>query len=363
MKTLSPGSFAGMTFGDWFRVLRRNRFAISPRYWIRAGATTANSFSNTILRRIENAFFGRRIKQANVEQPVFILGVWRSGTTHLHNLFSRDPRFAFPNMYQVIYPHSFLLTERMNHPIVEFFLPKRRLQDNVVLAVDEPQEDELAMCMMTGLSLLLGMSFPKNPTYSEKYMTWESADETETERWKAAMRWFLQKLSFKYARPLVLKSPAHTCRIKMLLEMFPDARFVHIHRHPYDVIRSSVLTVRKLTPVWALQKTELDGLEDRAIEQMKTMTDRYFEEKHLIPADRFHEIRFEDLESDPIGQMQATYDALDLPAFSEVEAKIFAYTESVSGYRKNVHSELSTELKTKLADQLQRCFDTWGYDR
>jgi len=39
---------------------------------------------------------------------------------------------------------------------------------------------------------------------------------------------------------LLLKSPVHTARIKLLLKLFPDAQFVYIHRNPYDVFRSAV---------------------------------------------------------------------------------------------------------------------------
>jgi len=46
---------------------------------------------------------------------------------------------------------------------------------------------------------------------------------------------FLQTLTFKDTRRLVLKSPPHSCRIGVLLEMFPKARFIHIVRDPYLV--------------------------------------------------------------------------------------------------------------------------------
>ena len=44
--------------------------------------------------------------------PLFVLGHWRSGTTHLHNLLAQDiDQFAYANTYQVINPHTFLATE------------------------------------------------------------------------------------------------------------------------------------------------------------------------------------------------------------------------------------------------------------
>ena len=54
--------------------------------------------------------------------------------------------------------------------------------------------------------------------------------------------WFLKKVQFIVPRPLVLKSPPHTARIRQLLEWFPEAKFVHIRRDPYRVIQSRLHT-------------------------------------------------------------------------------------------------------------------------
>ena len=58
----------------------------------------------------------------------------------------------------------------------------------------------------------------------------------------------------RYQKPLLLKSPAHTGRIRLLLDLYPEARFVHIHRNPFDIYRSMLGAFRKLRPWWALQK-------------------------------------------------------------------------------------------------------------
>src|SRR5262249_10979938 len=49
--------------------------------------------------------------------------------THLHNLLAVDHRFAYPNFYQVMFPHTFLSTEKANAKLVGFFLPKTRPHD------------------------------------------------------------------------------------------------------------------------------------------------------------------------------------------------------------------------------------------
>src|SRR5688500_2029819 len=96
-----PGAFCGVTFGDWLRVLWDNRFCVHPLCWARAANITLGSLGNTFYRRLEDWRYGAAIRKAAVHPPIFVLGLWRSGTTHLHNLLARDERFAFPNTYHV----------------------------------------------------------------------------------------------------------------------------------------------------------------------------------------------------------------------------------------------------------------------
>ena len=106
----------GMTLGDWWALLRRHRFAIDLRHSPRALVQSAVSAANSVNARIERLRFGERIDAAEVHPPLFILGHYRSGTTHLHNLLALDPRFAAPTFYQALNPHTFLTTERLTAP-------------------------------------------------------------------------------------------------------------------------------------------------------------------------------------------------------------------------------------------------------
>jgi hypothetical protein len=232
----------------------------------------------------------------------------------------------------------------------------------VRLGVNEPQEDEFALCCLTRLSFLMTLAFPRRAEHYDRYLTFRGVAESEIAKWKAALEWFVRKLSFKYGRPLVLKSPGHTCRIKMLLDVFPDARFVHIHRNPYEVFQSARHAVQKVSPWWTIQRSTLqDDLDERTIRQFKEVYDVFFEERGLIPKDRFHEITFENLEADPVGQMRGIYEALALPNFQAVEPALRRYVESLTGYRRNTFPELPTELRTRIAREWGRCFEEWGY--
>lgn len=355
------GGLAGITLGVWLRVLRDNHFAVDRPYWGKALGITLASIPTSLFGVWENFCYRRKIKDATVHPPLFILGTWRSGTTHLHNLLSKDDRFAFPNTFQTTFAHTFLSSEKRTARLINFMLPKSRPMDNVMMSVAEPQEDEFALSALTGRVFPMSWAFPRNAGFYHRFLSLRDASGSEVAEWKSALKWFVKKLSFKYAKPLLLKSPGHTCRIKLLLEMFPEARFVHIHRNPFAVFQSTQHLLRSVTPFWALQRPTYDDLDDRVIQQYKEVYDAFSEEKHLIPKDRFHEVGFENLEADPIGEVRRIYEALALPEFQVFEPALRRYSESLSNYKKNEFADIPSELKLRIAREWRRCFEEWGY--
>ncbi|HEY2249632.1 MAG TPA: sulfotransferase, partial [Planctomycetaceae bacterium] len=101
----------GITTGDWLALLARNGFRIPPRFWLRTSFSTLVSLVNTAWYYTAEAALSHSVARQQVLPPVFILGHWRSGTTHLHNLLSLDERFAYPKFAQIMIPKTFLTGE------------------------------------------------------------------------------------------------------------------------------------------------------------------------------------------------------------------------------------------------------------
>ncbi len=363
-RRFGTNNFSGCTFKGWLRVLRDNHFSIDWPFWPRAVLTTLSSVPNSFIAFAENRLNGAAIEREKIESPLFILGAWRSGTTHLHNLLAKDDRFAFPNQYQVLYPNTFLLTERSSARLMRRVLPKTRPQDEVKFGLGEPQEEDFAMCSLTGQASLLTMAFPRNVSFYERFMTMTELTPAELAMWKTSYVHFLKKVSFKHGRPLVLKSPANTARIKLLLELFPDAKFVHIHRNPYDVFRSTVHTWKTAGKWWQLQRTDYgddEAINAQLLRQTKILYDGYFAQRSLIPAGRLHEVAFHDLEREPIHELRKTYEALSLPDFEHAVGPLTAYLRTLAGYRKNTFAELPAALRQRVHHELRQCFVEWGY--
>jgi hypothetical protein len=353
-----PGGFTGCSFGDWMKTLWRARFAVDFRYWPRAALITFNSLPNSLGRLWETLRYSPQIEQTEVPAPLFVLGIWRSGTTHLHNLLARDARFAFGNTYEVLCPHTFLFTESWHAPMLQPFMPETRPMDNVRSSLWEPQEDESALAAC-GISFVLEMAFPRMRDHFHRYLTLRDLTPAELDAWKASFMTFLRKLTLKHRRPLVLKSPGHTARIRILLEMFPNAKFVHIHRNPFDVYQSTEHTWRKIQPIWALQSGGPEP--EHLIRDYRDLYEAFFEERALIPEGNYCEVAYEQLVADQLGEMRRIYETLNLPEFEQFEPDLKEYLASIAGYSRNPFPELSTEMRDRLAAAWSRCFEEWGY--
>jgi hypothetical protein len=357
---VGPGQFAGVALPDWWNILRDNRFAVDSPYLGRAAMITLCGLANSAVGAYETSAFGPDVEKTSVESPIFILGHWRSGTTHLHNLFTVDQRFAYPNLYQVVFPHTFLSTEAIASRILGLMIPGRRLGDGVRQSIAMAAEDEFALCVMTGLSPYMSSSFPGREDYYSRYLTFRQVSDNDIAAWKAALKLFLQKLTWKYRRPVILKSPTHTGRIRLLLELFPDARFIHIHRDPYAVFLSNRKRHDVATQYSRLQRWTSTA-DEMFLQRYCEMYDQFFAERPLIPADRFHEMAFEDLERDPLGQMREIYAKLDLPGFRDVETPLREHVASLADYRKNEYPAIPADLKSRIRTAWQRSFEEWGY--
>ncbi len=351
---------AGITLDRWIALLREN--SVSPAYWHRAAFITATACLNSLAYRKEKQLEETIRATPLAGPPLFILGHWRSGTTHLHNLLALDTQnFAFANTYQVTNPLTFLTTEETNTRRFARLVPEKRLMDNMAMGFELPQEDEFAPCLDTLKSSYLGVSFPKRQAHYDRYLTFDGVPADEIKQWGDSLITFCKKLTYKYQRPLLLKSPSHTARIRHLLDWFPDARFVHIHRHPHQVFRSNQHYWD--TAVWYtyLQKPDRSQLDREILQRYRMLHDAFHAQRPLIPEHRFHEISFNQLEADPLATLRAIYQQLGIPHFETVQPTFEHYLAAQSSYRKNRFTPLPPETIAMVNQHAGPELERWNY--
>lgn len=331
------------------RALATNGFRVHPRRLCMALIILLAGAVNTILGALQRLFYGRRIARTEIrEHPIFVLGHWRSGTTLLHELLALDPRHAAPSTYACFAPNHFLLTWQLFRPILSLLMPARRPTDDMPVGWDLPQEDEFALCNMGIPSPYLTMMFPNRPPQYPEYLTLDRVPPPDRERWKCALLWFLRCLTLHRDRRFVLKSPPHMGRIRILLEMFPDARFVHIVRDPYVVFASTLHHWKRLFRDQGLQRPHFEGLEELVLETGDRMFEAFERDRPLLGRGRFCEVRYEDLVADMPGQMRRIYETLELSEFDQVLSAIRQYAVARAGYQTNRY-EIPPETRERIS--------------
>jgi hypothetical protein len=358
---LGPSYLRGLRLSDWLKLLLENELQISPRYLLRALSITGVSSVNSLLSPLENLLYSSTWKRQVVPPPVFVVGLGRSGTTHLFQLLACDTRFGFPNTFQVSFPHIFLTAEKLLSPLLSILVSPHRIQDKVKVSLETPAEDELALMALTGMSPLLGRIFPKSRGRYVGYRSFREVSQRERDIWKAALYTYCQKLTVKQGKPLLLKSPVHTSRVALILELFPEARFLHIHRHPYDVLRSQLHSRQVTTPNWRLQSVADETRTERALDTFEDIANSFLTDKALLKPEQLCEVSYTDLITDRCATLSRVYSHLNLPSFDDVRPHIQAFVDGLGEYKKNVHAPLDCAIKEKLHSKARCWMEEYGY--
>lgn len=356
----APRFWAGMTVPVFWRLAARNRFRIHPLRIPMAVFIGEFALFNSLLAVLQRRRYGEKIAATTIQPPIFILGHWRSGTTYLHELLSLDERFTTPTTYQVYGPHHFLISERVVTKWFPFLSPATRPMDNMAVGLNSPQEDEWALCNLGAPSPYLRVAFPDEPAPYLEYFNLEGLDDAAIGQWQATLRNFLAAVVCKNDKRLVLKSPGHTGRIRRLLELFPQAKFIHIVRNPYIVFPSTMRMWESFDRTQGMQLFHGRGLAEFVLEAHNRIYEGFERDRGLLGPDQLFEMKYEDFVRDPHEHMRRIYDELSLGGFADVSPKIEAHVASKKDYQTN-RFELTQEIIDLVSQRWARHVEKYGY--
>ena len=360
MNTIQHPLF-GISFKNWIKILCKNG-GFDLRFFPRVLFITISSISLIPARFLFKVLYDSKINNTEIKKPpVFIIGHWRSGTTYLHELLSYDPQFCYITLWNTLLPDSYLIL----NPMKEFlsrFLPSTRPMDQIEVAVDGPYEDEAGLSVLYDWSFFHALHFPGNA--EEQYLKsihFHDFTDKDLENWKRIYLKFLKTVSFENSgKRLILKNPPNSTRIKEILEIFPDAKFIHIYRNPYKVYLSTKKMRTKVLDKLSLQNAYEEEIEDQVINNYKRLMKSLFEQKDHIPDGNLIEISYEDLVADPLNQVKEVYSKLDLKGFDKAKPELEKYLNSKKDYKTNVYS-----IDKKIIDNVKKHWDftikLWDY--
>lgn len=359
---LRPFWWRRCSLGAWLRLLARQHCAFDHTLWPRVLSTTFACAGVSLLGSLQDFVWGDRVRRTGfAEPPLFLLGHWRSGTTYLHDLLSLDERHTYPTRYACAAPTHFLLTGNLVRRWRGTEARGHRPMDNVPVGLDMPAEDEVGLSVLGIPSPYLDAAFPNRPMIYRDYLDLENVPAPKREAWKRDVRRFWQALICERPGRLLLKSPTHTARIKVLQEMFPQALFVHIVRNPYVVFPSMRKTLTAMWSQTTLQSPPFPGMDEFILSNYVRVMNRLETDRQLVDSGRYCELRYEDLARDPVGQVQAIYNHLNLGGFDKVRPRLESYLTKLGTYQPNQH-ELAPEIKALITARWGDFIDRYGYN-
>lgn len=355
--TMQPLAFG--SFRNWRRLAREN--GVDAEFRRRAAFITAVSLATMPLRIADRL---GATPDLDVADPVFVVGHWRSGTTYLHNLLCTDPQFGWVTTYQTLAPDTVRSGHRTLRPILGRLMPPTRMMDDVALSVDGPQEEEWAVANLSPYSFYHHFSFPRRTRhYFERYALLRSIPEAERLAWAAVYRKVVAVAGRRaQGRRLVLKNPANTARIPALLALYPGARFVHIHRDPYEVLGSTLHLYRTVYAIAALQHTDPAEVQENVLACYADMMAAYLQSRAHLPAGRLVEVAYGDLERRPLDVVETIYRGLGLSGFAGARPAMQAHVRATSSHRR-VDRPLSREAADRVTTRWGFAVDAFGYLR
>lgn len=312
---------------------------------------------------IQNRRYRKRLADKPLEHaPVFILGHWRSGTTFVHNVLSCDKHFGYNTTYQTVFPHLMMFGQPFFKKNMSWLMPDHRPTDNMELAVDLPQEEEFALANMCPYTYYNFWFYPKyQMEYCDKYMLFDGITPEELQIWKDT---FVKLIKISLwntgGTQFLSKNPPHTGRVKELVELFPDAKFIYLMRNPYTVFESTRSFFTNTIQPLKLQEFSDEQIERNILEIYAKLYHKYEADKSFIPEGNLIEVRFEDFEADAFGMAHKIYETLGLPGWEEAKTAIGQYIGAKKGYKKNKY-EYAGRTRELVEKHWKFALDDWGY--
>eukprot|EP00908_Phaeocystis_cordata_P003181 Transcript_13474.p1 GENE.Transcript_13474~~Transcript_13474.p1 ORF type:complete len:384 (-),score=144.34 Transcript_13474:60-1211(-) len=359
-------AICGICLGQWAALLWHFWRHIEWRaYWQRVVFVSALAVFNSLLALVEHALYGRAIARQRIHpRPLFVLGHPRTGTTLLHSLLALDDEFGTCSTFCAGFPSSFLWFERFKW-LLSGMIGDKRPMDNMELSFDTVQEDEIATSVLSaGTSPYMPLVFMTAEPSFRPYFSFEHAPDAARRRWTDAFLYLLRKLTLRArGRPLLLKSPVHTARVALLLRLFPEARFVYIHRDPAAVYRSACHMAATTYPHMHLATPTDAQVHEFILHQFELLWREYAAARELVPRGSLAELSYAELTADPAAAVGRVYRDLGLQGYEErVRLRVAARAATLVGYQTNCFEPLPAGVREVVARRWAAYTKAWGYE-
>ena len=251
------------------------------------------------------------IERDEISQPIFIIGMPRTGTSILHALMHEDENHRSPLVWECLLPTPVPAPENYNEnqqlktvvkELDQIFKLVPDFKKKHHITASSPQE-----CVSINAFDFNSFQFTAQ-SYVPHYLKWffKDADRLSTMRFHKRFLQYLQSGGVRSDRWL-LKSPVHLMRLTEIFEVYPDARVIMTHRHPGSVVPSVTSLISSLRSLYS-DEEDLNRTGKEQVAIWSSYFNRFLESrKELNKEDQIIDLRFEDFVKDQMGTVRKIY--------------------------------------------------------
>jgi hypothetical protein len=325
--------FGAMDFTERLRLLLAEVEA-NDNLWRAAKQTFVGFCVKAAANRLKNHDYLRRhpyVTDIKIDRPIFIVGLPRSGTTHLENLIAADRRLR----YLPVYLGAEAVPTPGEQPGADGRDPRwvrseehwQRMKGNEIMAAMHEHSPDHA-CGENELQM------PDFSTYQWEWMAevpgWRDyyLKHDQTPHYAYGRR-MLQAISYQFPseRRWILKGNQHSEQLPALLATYPDAIIVQTHRDPLAILQS-VLTMRGLSVLANQKHPDIARHVAYWVDRIERMLRAYMRDADKVPAAQRIDLMFQDVMADDIGSAQKVLAAAGLPSSDDSRADMRDYMAS-----------------------------------
>jgi hypothetical protein len=275
-----------------------------------------------------------------VTAPVFITGMQRTGTTKLHRLLSCAPELRPLSAAEGLSPalpgrpvRNDPRAERKRLALARTAQRGMKYMSPALFAIHpieaEAPEEDVFLFDVSFISPAVDATLDV-PSYT-KWMR-----EIDQKPPYAYVRRLIQLLLWQKPGRYLGKTPHHQENLDVLFDVFPDAKVIHTHRDPLEVVPSFS---SMMTHAGALLASDIDAknVGRRIADQMVNSVERAIAARANTPPDSVLDVYYDDLVGNPLAEMQKIYDFIGLQWNSEAEARMQRWISGNPQHKFGIH--------------------------
>ena len=289
-----------------------------------------------------------------ISDPVFIIGMPRSGTTILQAMLHRDTAHRSPLCWECLLPYpppspeTYRGNPRIDTIRKEFDIMFKLVPDlrkKHYMAADAPQE-----CVgITALNFCSYQYLAQADLPSYDHWLSNGADQLQNLRWHKR---FLQYLQSGGIRPVrwLLKSPLHLLRVKELFEVYPDARIVMPHREPARFLASVASLIASTRSLYADHHDPVHTGQT-LLRTWGGYLDRFLRDRETLDRENnFVDFHFDDFVDNQMGIVEKIYDRFGLQLDPQSRSRMQEFLNRERKDKHGVHSYSLEQFGIAAAD-------------